>query len=230
MMSLHFEHQKTRYGSKERFLALIFLIMGLLVVVPVLKGSVAFQLSLDIFLSIIFIVMAYSITHRKSHVFMGTLLATLMLGFLWSHYFFPNPLFIAIGKLLSFLFVLMVVANILWFVFRSREVTGEVIYAAIVAYLLMALMWAFLYEFLELTEPTSFNVSLDVGQRFRFVFFYYSSVTITTLGYGDVTPVTDIARSVSILEAVVGQLYMVVIVAWLVGTYKPNEEPTGRPD
>ena len=226
-MSLNFEHRKTLYGLKERFLTLLFLIMGLLVLTPIFKGLLAFQIFLDIFLSVIFIVMAYTISHKKSHIFIHTLFASFMIGFLWSQYFIPNPLYIAIGKLFAFLFSLMVIANILSFILRSRQITSEVIYAAIVAYLLMALMWAFMYEFLELTEPASFNVSLDITQRYEFVFLYYSFVTITTLGYGDVTPVTDIARSISIIEAVVGQLYLVVILAWLVSTFKPDKKPTG---
>ena len=51
------------------------------------------------------------------------------------------------------------------------------------------------------------------------VFQYYSFVTITTLGYGDITPVTEVAKTFSPLEAVVGQLYLVVVVAWLVGMH-----------
>lgn len=51
------------------------------------------------------------------------------------------------------------------------------------------------------------------------LFQYYSFVTITTLGYGDVTPVSDVAKALSVLEAVVGQLYLVVVIAWLVGMY-----------
>jgi voltage-gated potassium channel Kch len=51
----------------------------------------------------------------------------------------------------------------------------------------------------------------------RSVFIYYSFVTITTLGYGDITPITGVARAFSMLEAIVGQIYLVVLVARLVG-------------
>ena len=86
-------------------------------------------------------------------------------------------------------------------------------------YLLAALLWAFLYTFLELVDPASFNVDLSEPQGYLLVFQYYSFVTITTLGYGDITPVTEVAKAFSALEAVVGQLYLVVAVAWLVGMY-----------
>ena len=53
----------------------------------------------------------------------------------------------------------------------------------------------------------------------RHIFLYYSLVTLTTLGYGDITPITYIAGSLAVLEAIFGQLYLVVLVAWLVGMY-----------
>ena len=56
-------------------------------------------------------------------------------------------------------------------------------------------------------------------KSYLLVFQYYSFVTITTLGYGDITPVTEVAKAFSVLEAIVGQLYLVVVVAWLVGMH-----------
>ena len=80
-------------------------------------------------------------------------------------------------------------------------------------------MWAFFYTFLELVDPASFNIDLSQPGDYLSEFQYYSFVTITTLGYGDITPVTGVAKSFSVLEAVVGQLYMVVVIAWMVGNY-----------
>ena len=112
-----------------------------------------------------------------------------------------------------------VIASILGFVLKSKGVNREIIYAAILLYLLAALLWAFLYTFLELVDPESFNIDLDQPQGYLLVFQYYSFVTITTLGYGDITPVTEVAKAFSVLEAVIGQLYLVVVVAWLVGMH-----------
>jgi len=86
-------------------------------------------------------------------------------------------------------------------------------------YLLVALMWAFVYTFLELVDPTSFNITLSQPQGYLLVFQYYSVITITTLGYGDIAPVTEVAKAFAALEALVGQLYLVVVVAWLVGMH-----------
>jgi hypothetical protein len=101
----------------------------------------------------------------------------------------------------------------------TGEVNREIIFAALLLYLLAGLMWAFVYTFLELVDPASFNIDLGHSKSPLFIFQYYSLVTITTLGYGDITPVTEVAKALSVLEAVVGQLYLVVAVAWLVGMH-----------
>ena len=81
-------------------------------------------------------------------------------------------------------------------------------------------MWTFAYRILELIQPGSFSApqALNPGSG-DFSFLYYSLVTLTTLGYGDITPATTAAKVFSSLEAVIGQLYLVITVAWLVGMH-----------
>jgi hypothetical protein len=126
---------------------------------------------------------------------------------------------LAIGMIAGALFIALVIASILVFIFRSEGINREIIYAAILLYLLAALMWAFVYTVIELVDPASFNIDLSRPQDYLLEFQYFSFVTITTLGYGDITPVTEVVKAITALEAVVGQLYLVVAVAWLVGMY-----------
>ena len=205
--------------SRERFFIILCLILGLLVLVPILNRFVVVRIFLDIFLTAIVISMVYAISHKKGHVIVGMLVAIMMLASLWSQYFYQNKGIAAFGMIAGVFFTAVVIANILDFMLKSEEVNREIIYAAILLYLLVALMWAFLYTFLELVDPASFNIDLSQPQGYLLVFQYYSFVTITTLGYGDITPVTEVAKAFSVLEAVVGQLYLVVAVAWLVGMH-----------
>ena len=163
--------------------------------------------------------MVYTISHKKGHVIVGVLLAIVMLASLWLQYFYPNKGILAIGMIAGVIFIAVVIANILRFMLKSEEINIEIIYAAILLYLLAALLWAFVYTFLELVDPASFNIDLSRPQGYLLVFQYFSFVTITTLGYGDITPVTEVAKAITVLEAVVGQLYLVVAVAWLVGRH-----------
>ena len=106
-------------------------------------------------------------------------------------------------------------SNTVQFIIRSKTVTREVVYAAMLVYFLLAQLWAMVYTFLDRIDPASFN--LPAGQGDFLLFEYYSFVTLTTLGYGDITPLTKVAKTFSVLEAVVCQLYLVVVVAWFVG-------------
>jgi hypothetical protein len=209
--------------SKERFLTLICLILGTIVLVPILKEFAAFRIFLDIFITAIYISMVYTVSHKKRHLYIGVLLAMAMLISLWLQYFHQSNLFLAIGRICGILLLIMVIINTLTFIFKSEDVTIEVIYAAVLVYLLMALMWSFVYILLVLINSASFNVTLSPSQDYQMRFIYYSFVTITTLGYGDITPATELASSFSILEAVVGQLYLVVVVAWLVGMHSSKK-------
>ena len=205
--------------SKKRFLVLLCLILGLLVIVPILQRFIDIRIFVDIFLTAIFLSMVYTFSYNKVHVIAGVFLAIVMLASLWLQYLDPNQWIMPVGMLAGVVFVLMVIASIINLILQSEDVCREVIYAAILLYLLAALLWAFIYTFLELVDPASFNVELDHSDGYLTVFQYYSFVTITTLGYGDITPVTDVAKAFSVLEAVIGQLYLVVAVAWLVGMH-----------
>ena len=205
--------------SKQRFLILLCLILGLLVLVPILNRFVAARIFLDIFLTAIVISMVYTISLKKGHLIAGVFLAIVMLASMWLQYAYPNKGILAIGMIAGVIFIAAVIANILRFMFKSEEINREIIYASILLYLLAALLWAFVYTLIELIDPASFNIDLSQPQDYLLVFQYLSFVTITTLGYGDITPVTEVAKAITVLEAVAGQLYLVVAVAWLVGMY-----------
>jgi voltage-gated potassium channel len=205
--------------SEERLFILLCLIGGLLVLEPILSRFVAARIFLHIFLTAIFIYMVYIIRGKKRHIIFNVLPAIVLLVSIWLQYVYPNKGILAIGMIAGVLLTGLVIANFLAIMHQSDEVTPAVIYAALLSYLLAALMWAFLYTFLKLVDPASFNIDLSQPEDYLSEFQYYSFVTITTLGYGDITPVTGVAKSFSALEAVVGQLYVVVVIAWLVGNY-----------
>jgi len=210
---------KNLLSSKDRFLILVCLILGQLVLVPILSRFVAAHIFLEMFLTAIVISMLYAISHKKGQVIVGMFLAIMMLASLWSQYFYQNKGIAVFGMIAGALFIALVIANLLGFILKAEAVNREIIYAAMLLYLLAALMWAFVYTVIELVDPASFNIDLSRPQEYLSVFQYYSFVTITTLGYGDITPGTEVAKAFSALEAVVGQLYLVVAVAWLVGMY-----------
>jgi voltage-gated potassium channel len=117
----------------------------------------------------------------------------------------------------------LLAAGILRFVYRSRRLTIDGIFATIVAYVIVAIIFSRLYLLLIAANPASFALPMDAAQRtphlLQVDLLYYSLVTQCSVGYGDVLPVSDAARMLAVIQAVVGQFYMAVVVAIFVGMY-----------
>jgi len=111
-----------------------------------------------------------------------------------------------------------------WIASRNLLLSGEIdinkIIGAICIYLLLGLNWGMFYLFTNMAIPDSFHglTSTAIGAQFSEL-MYFSFVTITTLGYGDLLAVKPLARTVAFLEAIVGQFYVAMLVAWLVSMY-----------
>ncbi len=116
---------------------------------------------------------------------------------------------------------------LLYHVLADREVTADTLYGAVCVYLLSGVLWSSLYGLIELIQPGSFSGGSGQGVTLPDLLFF-SFVTLTTLGYGDITPVTSPARSLAVLEAVFGVLYNALLIARLVGLYRPVV-PSPRP-
>jgi len=108
---------------------------------------------------------------------------------------------------------------------EQTRVTSETIWAAINVYVLFGMMFAFLYSALIALNPHAFaggileNDSQDITQSM----IYYSFVTMTTLGYGDITPKIHVAATLAYVQALIGQLYVAILIARLVSMY--NTQP-----
>jgi hypothetical protein len=208
----------SEFFFNHRMVFLLAAILSMIIGSPFLDEIFYYGVIPDIFITIIFILGIYSISLKKKHIYIALVMATPMLMGIWSSYLFKNIKLYFFGELFGALFVGFVIGLLIKFIFNEKEVTKEVIYAAVVVYLLIAMMWSFTYFILDYFYPGSFSIP-EGPSRGVYRFLYFSFVTITTLGYGDVTPLTQKASSLVILEAVTGQMYLVIVVAWLVGMH-----------
>lgn len=129
-------------------------------------------------------------------------------------------------RLISLFLLLAFLALSIWYSARDVIFGGGVdvnrLVGGMCVYLMLGLIWAVLFAFVAVVSPDAFKeAQLDASAPF-WDFVYYSFVTLTTLGYGDVAPVGALARSLAYLEAVIGQLYIAVLIAGLVGTHLAN--------
>ncbi len=114
------------------------------------------------------------------------------------------------------------------YIFASRQVTVNTVFASLCIYLLLGVGWAFCYSVIDILDPDAFLSSvqkgestpvLRLGQGSNTTVLYFSFTTLTTLGYGDIVPISPLTRMLTSLEAITGQLYLAVLVARLVGLH-----------
>jgi hypothetical protein len=117
----------------------------------------------------------------------------------------------------------LLATGIVRFVYRSRRLTIDGIFATMVAYLIVALAFAQVYLLIVGGDPQSFVLPVPAAERthqlLHIDMVYYSLITQCSVGYGDVLPRSDTARMIAAIQAVIGQFYMAVVVAIFVGMY-----------
>ncbi len=132
------------------------------------------------------------------------------------------------GQLLFCVYYGLLVYAFIFQIRQARRVDRNVLYATFSLYLILGMFWGALYSLLYQLDPRSFSGNLlDSVQNSSHIFNYFSFVTLTTLGYGDITPQTPGAAAVCQMEAIVGQFYTAVVVAWLVGMFVSEKRRNG---
>lgn len=106
---------------------------------------------------------------------------------------------------------------------RSKKITSSVIIGAFAGYFLIGVIWFFIFGYLDSYFPDTVNVELDSPSGVQDM-FYFSFITLTTIGYGDFSPTSELGQKVAVLEGLVGQFYIAIIMAILVGKYLSERE------
>jgi hypothetical protein len=140
----------------------------------------------------------------------------------WLNYWRPEMLIYVVTRGVGLLFIGFVVVQLLRFIVYAARVDSEVLCAAIAGYLLSGFAWSLAYALLCRLDPNSFVFTLGPksGQSLNgFTGLYFSFITLSTVGYGDIIPVSEVARMLAIVEAMFGTFYMTLLIARLVSLY-----------
>lgn len=204
---------------KGRFMKLLFLLVVMLVLVPLAEELLQTPSLVEFFFSAVFCFAVYSFSHNKRLLGAAVGLALPAMALMWLNRFMQVKWLAVCANACGIGLLAIITTAILAHIFSRKEIDADIIAGAIVVYLLLALMWSLLYAVLMSIDAGSFKFAERTRPFRREELTYFSLVTITTVGYGDITPVSPLARAFANLEAVVGQLYLVVLVSWLVGMY-----------
>jgi diacylglycerol kinase len=217
-----------RNTLEGRFLSLLAAILVYLAIGPVLDKTKEFKFFLDIFFSIILLAGIFAVSQKKRSTIIAFTFAIPSLVTVWLRELTGGIALEITSSVLTTLFFGYAVIVLLAFILNSTRVTHNVIYAALIGYLIMGLMWASIYSLIDTITPGSFKALQSSIDNPRLIYLYFSYVTLTTLGYGDISPLTAPAYSFSILEAIIGQIYLTVLIARLVAMHITHSDRGSR--
>jgi hypothetical protein len=220
---------KRRFLSDDHIYRDLTIGLGLLLVLSPILDNVSGAVKIDSYLTAVFLVFAlFEITRKPSDLVVGLVLGVpAVAGGIFNAATPDTPQHNIVPVVLSALFMAFLVWRILRDIFSGKRISSEQIFGAVCAYLLIGFLFSSIYGFIYLADPSAFSVNDNLADRLEIdghessfsVFTYFSFVTMSTLGFGDIAPVSQAARSFAWIQAVLGQLYLAITIAALVGIH-----------
>ena len=202
-----------RYGFLLVFLCLM---IGLK---PFLNGFIERELLADLFLTGVFISGVYSLDRDPIalRISCGLTISVIILKILAHIFGKPEPL-----HLVELILTTLFVAQILWIILNhiviEQEVTSDIVMGGACTFILLGFLWGYAYYILETLEPNSLKGNYPLSKE-PADYIYFSFITLTSTGYGDILPITQKARGLALLEAIIGQLYLAIMISRLVSLH-----------
>jgi len=216
----------TRFWSEERSLTafLLLLIVEIFVLAPLQITGFAFRLINGMVFTLLLLVGLLTMTKRREFQALATMIVVLTILTRAARRFFGVAGLEILDGLLTLLCTIGFLVIVLWQVYREGPVTAHRIQGAVAGYLLLSVIFAIAYSLAETIQPGSFQMSSVQDQlRAELVmdrtFYYFSVVTLTTTGFGDIAAVSSSARTIVMMEALIGQLYPAILIARLVSLH-----------
>lgn len=226
---LHARVGLTRYSAVEFLIVLVLL----LVVTPLIQGLSHAVLIEGMLLTLVLGSAVLVVGADRRTLVIAIALSVPAILAKWMHHFLPDIVPAAVFPVAAVAFVGFVVFNLLQFILKASQVDAEVLCAGIATYLTLGLLWAFAYVLVSSVTPHAFSMT-GVSDKYvmnGFDALYFSYVTLSTVGFGDIAPVSPAARMLAVLESLSGTIYLAVLVARLVSMYSSttNRRPSDGP-
>lgn len=222
MNNMKIESEKETIEKPGNYIYMLVGLLTLIVIGPVLSKhypEVSRLVMQWAFASVMFIgIWSLNISRFWFRLGMGLILTALTLSIV--SFFIQSKLIFLTGLASSLLFLIFSTNIAIKHILFSGKITFNKIVGSLCIYLLIGLLWGLLYVFIAVIHPESFHDELALKEYSQmWDYLYFSFITLTTLGYGDITPSLPFVRTLAYLEAICGQFYMAILVASLVGAY-----------
>ncbi len=174
--------------------------------------------------TIVFFSSIFNCKHNRSIQILATIFGIPALILPWINLYETNENLLMINAIFSVLFISCIAASILYDVIVRARVTMETLRGVICAYFMIAFAFAYMYYLVEFIIPGTIQfagriVSIHNFSHFLSEMFYFSFVTLLTIGYGDITSALDTGQTIVVMEGIIGQFYIAILVARIVSVY-----------
>ena len=228
-----------RWVLEQRFIVLLATLLVFLILLPFIRmlgregGRLPRLLNTLTFL-VVLLSAVFAVSRYRVGKVISVLLASASTALGITHALTRSAPITLSYYLATMLFLAYVIIAVVAYLFRPQRVTIDMICASLCVYLMIGLLWSVLYSTVELNVPGSFSMPNPGVDRMQFgagnsaLPVYYSFVTLSTLGYGDISPRSMPARLLSAGEALIGQLFLAVLVARFVGLHIAHAQEQKR--
>jgi hypothetical protein len=204
---------------KEKFTFLLVILVFYSIAAPFFGGFFQAELFVNFFFLIILLSAVFAVSSKKEHFILLLIISGLRIVLFFYTLFASSENLLIMGIVLQIIFHACLIFIIGGYFYKYDSVSRNTISAALICYILLVLLWSDLYFLVELKFPNSFTIAHEAIKASPEILSYFSFVTITTLGYGDISPVSEQARNLAVFEAFVGQMYVAILVARLVAIH-----------
>jgi Ion channel len=215
---LHMHMSEFWSGDLGLTLVSLSVVVLIFLIYPLREGGLHGRFFFDVLM--VALMLSGSLVIKQNRIVRALVIAFVLAGagMLWVSHLYPTRFLQEFSSALSIITSLFYVRIVLLVMFREGPVTWSRMQGGVAAYLLLGLAWASAFQLVEQVHAGSFHfvsVPVDVDQLTSKM-VYFSFATLTTVGFGDVLPVYPFARSLSIAEAIVGQLFPAILIGALV--------------
>ena len=207
-------HNQPGWFHVNRFSFLLVSIVLFMILRPFVEDLVKLSFLMEIFVTAILLSGIYAVSEDRVTLIFALLTGLPALFTNWSFQLLKTPSLLLIHHICAGFFFAVATIIIIRHLVNQKEITADLIWGAVCGYFLLGFMWGDIFSLLETLQPGSFNLGEGVPDIDSLI--YFSFVTLATLGYGDIVPLTKQAASLAIIETIMGQMYLAVNIAALV--------------
>lgn len=201
------------------FLSIVFLF----IIRPAIVSADGAPIITALFFSILVVSGIYAADYPKIVFKILAFFGGVALVTVWMELIIPNDIFGVLTPVLISLVLILITWALITHVASSKIVNADILFSSINGYLLIGIVGALAFRLIMLNNPDALSITLKPGEGFDQL-VYFSYVTLSTLGYGEITPISPGARAVAMVLSLTGPLYLAILIAFLVGNFQSQKQ------